>query len=154
MQTPFEFKFNTPIALQRHYVIGNTPNGHGAVNTKIRRWTNVSSEGTALEYTDSANSGMSIAVNKAGIYAVSYTDSKGAGASQLGWSLNSSQLATAIGSINVADRILMTSSAAASPTSVSAIVLLSLGDTLRTHTDGNPDTATGVGQFRVVYLGP
>lgn len=117
----------------------NTGNGYGSTNDKIRRFTTtVSSVGTGITYADSASAGASFTINEDGIYAIDYADSSSAAALQIGVSLNSSQLTTAIGAITAADRIAYEHTSAASFfASTQAIVRLSSGDVIRPHNQVN-----------------
>lgn len=134
-----------------HAILGDSPNGHGATNTKIRRWTNVSTEGTALTYADSANNGMSVTVNESGIYSLSYTDGYSAGGTQHGWSINSTQLTTNIESIATANRAIMTQNPGANLFSnCSVTVRLAAGSVIRTHTAGANDGAGAFQQFAII----
>lgn len=142
---PFINFFNTQ-------VIGDSGNGHGAVNTKIRRWTNTTTVGADITYADSSNNGMSLTVNNAGIYSLSYTDSRGAAAAFFGWSINSAQLTTAITSITEANKIISTQGHTNVYANCSAVVRCNVGDVVRTHTDGTVDDSGGTSQFRMVRI--
>lgn len=115
----------------------NTANGYGAVNTKIRRFTNtVTNTGSAITYADSANDGASFTINQPGIYAISYGDSFNA-VSEIGISLNSNQLTTGIQSITISAVLMMASSAGTNfGESVSWVGTLAAGDVVRAHDDG------------------
>lgn len=127
-------------------VIVHTGNGHGATNTKIRRFTTTqNSVGTAITYADSANDGATFTINETGVYAIYYGDAFGGGAtSRFGVSVNSAQLTTAIQSITDADRLALGSTNTTSvPSSISRVAKLTAADVVRAHTDGNPANTSG-----------
>lgn len=118
----------------------NTGNGHGATNTKIRRFTNSTTTGVAITYADSSTLGGTFTINEAGLYSISYTDARTAGAGALGISLNSAQLTTTIDSITVANRLLWANTPGAAGYGVATWSgRLAAGDVIRAHTDGLPD---------------
>lgn len=119
-------------------------NGHGAVNTTIRRFTTVGRNvGTAITYADSADDGGSFTINEDGVYAINYSDNF-SGVSVLGISVNSSQLTTGIPSITAADRRAAGYSAAANITAqCGATLFLSSGDVVRAHTEGASTGSNG-----------
>ena len=125
----------------------HTGNGHGSTNNKIRRFsTTVDNLGTSITYTDSATDGSSFTINKTGIYHLNYNDARAAGGAQIGLSLNSTELTTAIQTITAADILqTMYTSGANLEGSVSWSGILNRGDVVRVHTDGQPDvTATAI----------
>jgi len=132
----------------------NTSNGYGSVNNKIRRFSNiVSNLGSAITYSDSATDGGEFTINKKGLYYISYSDNAGS-AMNMGISLNSTQLTTAITLINNDDRI-----GVETPTSsgwsgcVSVQIPLKEGDVIRAHTDGAVGGLTGVSTFTISKAG-
>lgn len=75
------------------YVAGG--NGHGAVNTRVRRLVDVKRNvGDSITYADSANEGASFTINKEGLYFVMYRDESTAGNIELGILHNGSALTT------------------------------------------------------------
>lgn len=117
-------------------------NGYGSTNNKIRRFTNtLTSTGSDITYADSAANGGSFTINATGLYAISYTDLFSA-ASNIGLSLNSSELTTGIHAITAASRIgLATSNAANQAGHVSVTLKLTSGDVIRAHTQGDTESA-------------
>ena len=86
----------------------NTGNGFGSTNTKIRRFTNVTSTtGSDITYTDSAANGASFTINTSGLYSFTYADEGNTGSPHLGISFNSSQLTTDLYAITVASRLVI-----------------------------------------------
>lgn len=77
-------------------VYAESANGHGAVNSYVRRWTTVTTKGKAITYSDSANNGGKFTANESGLYAISYSDQFNAN-SYMGIVKNGSQGATSIG---------------------------------------------------------
>jgi hypothetical protein len=128
----------------------NTPNGWGSSSTRIRRFsTVVTSQGSDITYTTSADNsvlGCVFTINTNGVYSVSYSDCFNA-EGWIGISLNSSQLSTAVQSINISD-ILSTTyvSINNSGNFVGWVGYLPSGSVVRPHTasastGSNPNTA-------------
>lgn len=112
----------------------NTANGYGSTNTSIRRLTNiVTNRGTDITYADSATLGGSFTINAAGVYAISYSDSFTA-ASYMGVSLNTTQPTTGISAIPIAEQLTITTTGAASYSSIAMVTLyLEIGSVIRAH---------------------
>lgn len=115
----------------------NTANGYGSTNTCIRRFTTVvTNVGSDITYADSATLGASFTINTPGVYAISYSDFF-TGASEMGVSLNSTQLSTSIVSITAADRVAQSTTPANGSTSTAVTTLyLPSGSVIRPHTAG------------------
>ena len=131
---PFE---KTRLPTQRVYL--DTGNGHGAVNTKIRRFSNSSTSGVAITYADSANNGMSLTINESGIYAINYTDHS-SGVQSFGLSLNSTHLTTNVESTSLTpntERLNCTNNPSAASGCLSWVGPLAIGDVVRCHGDGS-----------------
>ena len=140
-----------------HSVTVTTGNGHGSTNNKIRRFTTTqSSTGTAITYADSAANGASFTINQAGLYEVYYIDDYTAGISTHGISLNSAQLTTSIQNITAANRLgWARSTGTGDPGPITRVVRLSIGDVIRPHTDGAPDSTTAANSvFSIRKVGP
>lgn len=133
-------------------VIGDTPNGHGSTNTRIRRWTNTTTTGTDITYADSATAGMTLTINTTGFYVMTYTDANSGAACNFGWSINSAQLTTSVNSITVANRLIEGGTTTGLQGNCSAGAYLTAGDVIRTHTDSTTNLATATGQFRIVRI--
>lgn len=134
-------------------VVCDTGNGHGAVNTAIRRFTNAASTGSDITYADSANDGGSFTIATAGIYACTYVDSSTAGSVNHGISLNSAELTTSVLSIVAATRMAITNTPAANAYSqVTAVIRCAANDVIRAHTDAGPNRTTAIVQFRIVRV--
>ncbi len=124
-------------------VIAATANGHGSTNTSIRRFSSFTTVGSAITAADSATLGTTFTIGEAGIYAMSYTDMKSGGTGNVGFSLNSSDLTTAIHVITAADRLCAGSSGTGGDAAnASVTVRLAAGDIIRPHDDGNMDATT------------
>lgn len=129
-------------------------NGHGAVSTKIRRFTNVIKRlGTAVLYDasdDEANLGAEFLVTEPFSGVAAYGDA-GAAASNNGLSLNSTQLTTSVTAITAADIL----SYAANGGSLSAFSSVpkdfKIGDIIRPHDDGNSN-GSDLEKFHIVKL--
>jgi hypothetical protein len=120
----------------------NTANGYGSTNNKIRRFTNVVvNQGTDITYADSATLGASFTINTNGVYALQYNDQFTTN-TEVGWSLNSTQLSTSILSITQADILCINDSQSANNMGCASVtVYLAVGSVVRCHTSGS---ATGV----------
>ena len=115
-------------------------NGFGSTpGNKNRRFTTtVVSQGTDITYTNSTTDGASFTITEPGVYAITYVDS-GNAATEVGLSLNSSQLTTAIGSITAADRLGgQTTGAASYIGAFTWIGYLADNSVIRPHSDGLP----------------
>ena len=138
-----------------HCVTVHSGNGYGSINTKIRRFTTTMvNVGTAISYADSASSGAAFTINATGMYCVTYTED-GWGTHQVGISVNSVQLTTAISSINAAHRLVVggITGSGSTPGSVTRVVKLSAGDIVRPHTDGGAGSTTAVTSFAIEKVG-
>lgn len=132
-----------------------TGNGYGSTNTKIRRFTTVQKNiGSDITLTQSAADGDSMTINKSGTYFVYYQDKHSAAETNMGISINSSELTTSIGSVAAANVLARFTNLAAVPCCAGIVVNLVAGDVLRAHTDGSA-TATGETEsmFKVEKVG-
>jgi hypothetical protein len=113
-------------------------NGYGSTNTKIRRFTNNTVVGTDITYADSATNGATLTINVAGVYAISRVDYYSLLSPDIGFSLNSSQLTTNIGSITAADRIavIQAPSINGTPAFVGVTRYFAVNDVIRMHDNG------------------
>ena len=118
----------------------------------IKRFLNiVTNQGVDITYVDSATLGGSFTINTSGVYGISYSDS-GTVVMSLGITLNSSQLTTAIASINIGDRLITSATAAANfDVAVSTIVYLAAGSVIRAHADANA-TGTRLALFTITRI--
>lgn len=130
----------------------DTGNGHGSTNTKIRRFTNFVTTGTAITGVDSATLGSTFTINRAGVYSISYTDEISASSSDVGLSLNSANLATSITSLTAAERLIQTSLATGNRTNCGVTIRCNVGDVIRAHTDGAPNDTTARCQFVITQV--
>ena len=134
----------------------DTGNGYGSTNTKIRRFSNETAAtiGDAFTYADSSTLGMSVTVNRDCVASISYTDG-GSVATNMGISLNSSQLTTNIDSITVADRLIAGAGISGTLVQNMAVTIkLEKGDIIRAHTDGGTNSTLSRTQFVVQELYP
>ncbi|PPC95243.1 MAG: hypothetical protein CTY33_00365 [Methylotenera sp.] len=136
----------TNVISQNSTVRVDTTANYGSTNTAIRRFLNVRvNQGTDITYADSVTLGGSFTINTPGIYAMSFFDNF-TGGGDLGISLNSTQLTTAIGSITATDRIAEgTTSAAGFRASCSVTTYLKAGDVIRAHTSGVASSTADMG---------
>lgn len=129
--------------------------GHGSTNTKIRRFPApaVNTLGNDATFNQSATLGDSITINKTGVYAIHYVDSRSAGGSEQGISVNSNQLTTNISSITQAHRAAVLASNPFQGSVLSPCLPLVAGDVVRAHTDGTPDETTAIrSSFRITRI--
>lgn len=132
----------------------NTVNGYGSTNTVIRRFTNVSENiGSDILYLDSPTLGASFTALTSGYYSVSYSDNFNA-QSNVGLSLNSTQLSTDITSIPVTERLgYDTTSTTNLSSSVSWQGYLNSGDIIRAHCTGVPTGIASRTSFTMSKVG-
>ena len=135
----FTGNVTTPLS----YVRLNTANGYGSTNTKIRRFTNiVNNVGTDITYADSATLGGTFTINTAGVYSANYCDQT-TGISELGLSIDSTQLTTQINAITITNVLAITNNPGANRAgSVSATFYAAATSIVRAHTNGD---AAGAG---------
>lgn len=130
----------------------NTPNGHGATNTKIRRFTNVDLSTADITYADSAANGGSFTINAAGLYIVTYVDrTVTAVTDRFGISVNGSVLTTDIASVTYAQgyRAMSGSTLTNEYSSVTIPLYLAVNDVVRAHTGGGMNS-TDAGSVFVI----
>lgn len=114
-----------------------TPNGFGAVNTKIRQMTGtVSSSGSDVTYANTANAGTSLTINTTGVYAITYCEEGNLGVPLFGLSLNSATLTTDLNSIAVNEILALSNvSTGNSRACVAWTGSLTANDVVRPHTN-------------------
>ena len=146
--------FTGAVTTPLSYVRLNTANGYGSTNNKIRRFTNiVNNVGTDITYADSATLGGTFTINTNGVYSVSYNDQT-AGSSEVGVSLNSTQLTTNIALITVGDILtIMQTPSANLPSVCSATFYATATSIVRAHTNGDASgTNTARCQFTIARV--
>lgn len=128
-----------------------TDNGAGSTNTAIRRFTTTDyALGTAITYADSATNGASFTINERGLYSISFTDNFSV-AAHMGISRNSSQLTTAVNSINASDCLAqMFTTSGNGAGCVMATVYLEPGDVIRPHCGVSLTNGTATGETFVI----
>lgn len=119
--------------------------GHGSINNKIRIFSSpTNAVGTGLFYATSATLGDIITILEAGVYSFCYTDTYSAGSAIIGISRNSTDGTTSIASIAGANVFGITNTIGATQRGfISLTFPLDVGDTIRAHTDGQPDATIG-----------
>ena len=136
----------------------HTGNGYGSTNNKIFRFSNIAiaddngdysfsaisssqtSSNNLFTITDSATDGMEITVNRKGYYFFDFSLS-GNASTNVGLSLNSTQLTTAIQSITTADMLVLHTTAGGGFGGAPVWEgRLAVGDVIRVHTDGTAAT--------------
>lgn len=129
-------------------------NGYGSTNSVIRRYSNFTSSGSAFTYTDSATEGGSVTVNESGLYFITRKDFRGSGLSNVGISVNSTELTTAIENITPDDALAIDYSSSSGLTvTVGAFKYLNKGDIIRAHDNGNNSTSTDSAVLDIAKLG-
>jgi len=136
----------------------HTPNGYGSTNNKIARLSNIAcqidneysfaaisssqiSTNGLFAVSDSSTDGTYITINRSGEYTIGASGYLSI-ASNIGLSLNSTQLTTSITAITPADKLILgTSSSGGFTEAISWRGNLKSGDILRFHTDGTAFTA-------------
>lgn len=119
--------------------LADTQAGFGSTNTKIPYFTNVRTNtiGRIGVVGNDSTNGFSFTASKKCLAFMSFC-SNAAASNFIGISLNSSQLTSTVDTISVDDRVsLGLTNAANSPDVVSCALVLSPGDVLRPHTEGN-----------------
>lgn len=127
----------------------DTGNGHGSTNIFIRRFTNQVTTGTAINYADSAGAGGSFTITEAGIYSMSYCDSRGGASGEFGISLN--QASTAVLSLTAAEKVAVAIGASGLNSCVSNTMRLAVNDVIRAC-DGNSMDATTQAIFTITQV--
>lgn len=122
---------NDRITNRVHY---HQANGYGSTNTVIRRFLNQPElVGNVLTATNTAGSGVTITILLPGRYSFSYTDLFSS-ADDLGLTLNSNELTTAITSVAAANVLAIAATHAADqPSNCSWTGVLKAGDIVRPH---------------------
>lgn len=119
------------------FVQVDTPNGVGAVDTKIRVFTNVTTVGADITRATSANNGDTFTINVSGLYAITYSDFSTAAAATLGLSVNSNELTTGILTITGANILSHASTPGANQSGyIGCTRLFTAGDVIRAHGGG------------------
>jgi hypothetical protein len=136
----------------------HTGNGHGSVNTKIRRYATVKTNtGTDITYADSSTLGASFTINTTGKYLCVMQETVGASPYQSGISKNSNQLTTAITSITgesiVSYRLFL--GTGDNPSSIVLSLDLTAGDVIRPHsgTSLSSNTTVYLSSFHMARIG-
>jgi hypothetical protein len=146
--------FTGAVTTPLSYVRVNTANGYGSTNTKIRRFTNiVNNVGADITYADSATLGATFTINTNGVYSVSYSD-QFTNASNVGVSLNSTELTTNITDITITNILSVVTTGASGYGAVSsATFYAAAASVVRAHASGS---ATGgspnIGQFTIARV--
>jgi hypothetical protein len=128
-------------------------NGHGTTNTKIRRYSNRSAQGTAFSdnfSTDMGTKGLEITILKDGFYTISKGDIRTGAAGQIGVTKNSSALTTNY--LALSDALTMLGGkliASSTEDMISVGVQLRAGEIIRPHGDGNLTGSGNATFFRI-----
>lgn len=147
-----------PFAIRSSVTLWGT-NGHGSSSTTIRRYTNSQVVGAAMSYADSGTLGGIVTILEEGLYAFGVSDTRSGASFGIGVSANSTQLTTAINSINDyhgagEGRLISTNNAAGLLAYCGSQERFKPGDLIRVHDDGNLDGTSNAQKFRIVKIGP
>lgn len=143
---------NTDLPVQTSSVIVDTGNGHGSTNTAIRRFTNIrKNTGTDITYADSATLGATFTINTAGVYALTYIDSRSTSTATFGVSINSAQLTTNISSITAANAIGFVQPVQ-QVAGCSYTIICAVNDVLRPHDNGASDDTSTASRFIITRV--
>lgn len=132
---------NNPAGPGNHEVTVYGGNGHGSVNTAIRRWTGILvNVGGAITLAQSATLGDSFTIAIPGMFEISYRDARSGSLCFYGISKNSVDLATAIYSLSDASpQGLVNTTGGNYSTQLTRVLSLVPGDVIRAHSDGTPN---------------
>lgn len=130
-----------------------TPNGHGAVDTKVRGFSVVqSSTGSAVTHTYTANNGSTFTINAGGLFAITTCDYYSASDSHIGLTKNSAALTTNI-EVQSAGVFLIEASTGPALQACAAITTrLAAGDVIRAMDDGNNNCVDQTCNFRITQV--
>ena len=121
----------------------STGNGHGATNTRIRRWKNIDvNTGSDITFLDNANNGSKFTINTTGVYAITATDIFSS-SGYFGFSRNSAELTTNVYSIATATQMASTGCTDNNFCTVSWIGPLTATDVIREHTAAGSEGSSG-----------
>jgi len=122
----------------------DTGNGSGAVDTKTRRFTNVTTVGSGdVTRATSANNGDTFTINTAGVYYFGLSDYSSASSCTTGISVNSNELTTGILTITTANYLSSDTSAGASQGLYTAVTRrFAANDVVRFHGGGTTCNGT------------
>lgn len=127
-------------------------NGHGAVATKVRRYSSIVSQTAAITYEDAANPGATFTIAWPGLYQFGINDRAGAGYFT-GISLNSSTLTTSITGLTTQEVVLSQYDGSGEADPGTKNVYAKVGDVFRPHDDGTPNDSSAIGsRFYAVRL--
>lgn len=133
-------------------------NGHGAVNTAIRRFTTQDVNiGSAITYADDADDGAVFTIQEDGIYAIYFADRRNGGQTNVGVSKNisGSDFTTNVSTVlstTPANVLSYVQEDGAEVNGVSVITRLSAGDLIYPHTDQTNDNAGNGVMFRITQI--
>lgn len=151
---PAQIVVGKPLRIQQQASVRvNTGNGHGSTDTKIRRFTNSSTTGSAITRASSAGNGDTFTINEDGLYSGVYNDTNSAAAEQMGITINDNALTTNVSATS--GTIVM--SRITAPTNgfgcASFLRYLFVGDIVRCHTNGGMDGTSTAVFFEICKVG-
>lgn len=146
------------ISSENNEVVGHTGNGYGGSSsgdTTIRNYATVTTQGTAIRYVPRTTTTADyFEIMESGLYSAYRSDYRASASSSVGFSLNTTQTSTDLGSITN-----YTTEALAENTTVSNFVgsvavtfHANRGDILRAHDNGSHSTSTSSAKIRIVKI--
>lgn len=143
--------FNNKASVPTSQVRSDTGNGHGSTNTRVRRFTNNTTTGSAITVTSNATVGNTYTINEAGIYAISYSDYS-SNNSNFGIGINASGT-TNVESLAAANRLAIQFAANTSTRgNVSGTVRLAVNDVITPQDDSNVNGTDNTVQFTITQV--
>lgn len=133
----------------------DSPNGYGSTSTKVRKYSNSYTVGTAITYGTSATLGDTFTINEDGVYFVEIRDATTTdGFFAIGISLNTTlaEGLTSINSLPAAKRIVYGGPRGSVAVSASTIIRLRAGDILRAQTDASQNPTTNTLGVKIMKL--
>lgn len=141
------------IAAPRSKVTCDTGNGYGSTNTKIRRFANASTQGTAITYTDDAALGGSFKINEDGVYNISYADFSTTANDYIGLSKNTTQPTTSVASLTDSSFLILAGLPTANNFGVVPYTdIFRAGDVIRAHTSGTANGNNNLVRFVITKV--
>jgi hypothetical protein len=144
------------VSLPDSAVMCDTGNGYGSTNTRIRRYTNATTTGSAITYADSATLGALFTINVSGVYCLTWTDRSNAAANAvMGFGINSNVTLDIDAQSTAAQMRAITTLTSVNTNYTTSITLrLTTADVIRAQTDSaaQPNSANATVQFSVVLI--
>jgi hypothetical protein len=138
---------------QNSVVKVTTGNGHGSTDNKVRRFTNVSTTGTAITRASSAGNGDTFTINEDGLYSGVYNDTYSAASEQIGITIDDNALTTSVSAQSSSIVAARGNTGTNAFCTVSFVRRLFVGQIVRCKTQGNADGASSATFFELCKIG-